>query len=104
MAYTINHQAPKVRRDAVLFAKKHGVRCAARRYGVAPSTVSKWRKKTDKLGLHLIPTISSRPKYHPRELSNTITDQIVDIRLEHNRSAEVVHRRLKDEHGIRSFT
>ena len=33
-------------------------------------------------------------------LSDEITDLIVTIRLEHNRSAEVVHKRLKDEHGI----
>jgi transposase InsO family protein len=33
-------------------------------------------------------------------LSNSITDTIVAIRLEHNRSAEVVHKRIHDEQGI----
>ena len=98
--YTNDPRQPKVRRDAVLFARKHGVRCAARRYGVSPGTISKWKRKADKIGLHPIPTISSRPKSHPKELPDEITDQIVEIRLEHNRSAEVVHKRLKDERGI----
>lgn len=98
--YTNDPRQPKVRRDAVLFARKHGVRTAARRYGVAPGTISKWKQKADKIGLHPIPTQSSRPKSHPNELSDEITGKIVDIRLEHNRSAEVVHKRLKDEQGI----
>lgn len=98
--YTNNFNMPKVRRDAVLFADKHGVRTAARRYGVSPGTISKWKQKATKIGLHPIPTLSSRPKSHPRELSDNVTDKIVGIRLEHNRSAEVVHKRLKDECGI----
>jgi transposase InsO family protein len=98
--YTNDPRQPKVRRDAVLFARKHGVRCAARRYGVSPGTISKWKQKADKIGIHPIPTASSRPKSHPNELPDDVTDQIVDIRLEHNRSAEVVHKRLKDECGI----
>jgi hypothetical protein len=38
MAYTINPKAPKVRRDSVEFAQKHGVRLATRHYGVSPGT------------------------------------------------------------------
>ena len=92
--YTNDPRQPKARRDAVLFAKKYGVRCAARRYGVSPGTISKWKAKAKQIGLHTIPTYSSRPhSKHPRELSDEITDLIVKIRLEHNRSAEVVHKR-----------
>jgi len=98
--YTNDPRQPKVRRDAVLFAKKHGVRCAARRYGVHPGTISKWSVLAKKIDLHPIPTISSRPLSHPATLSDTVTAAIADIRLEHNRSAEVVHKRLKDERGI----
>lgn len=98
--YTNDPRQPKVRRDAVLFAKKHGVRCAARRYGVAPGTISKWTRKAKKIGLHPIPTVSSRPQSHPNELPDAITDTIVAIRLEHGRSAEVVHKRLKDEYDM----
>lgn len=98
--YTNDPRQPKVRRDAVLFAKNHGVRCAARRYGVHPGTVSKWCTQAKKIGLHPIPTISSRPHSHPATLKEEVTDAIASIRLEHNRSAEVVHKRLKDEQGI----
>lgn len=98
--YTNDPKQPRVRRDAVLFAKKHGVRTAARRYGVSPGTITKWSQRARKIGLHPIPTYSSRPRSHPNTLPDTITDLIVSIRLEHNRSAEVVYKRLKDEHGI----
>lgn len=72
MAYTINPQAPKVRRDAVVFANKHGVRTAARRYGVSPGTISKWSKLAKVVGLHPIPTRSSRPKHSPKALDKEL--------------------------------
>lgn len=97
MAYTNNPHAPKVRRDAVLFSDKHGVRCAARHYGVSPGTISKWRKRAVKIGLHPIPTRSSRPKHHPRQLSNELVWKIYHKRLMHNRCAEVVHQELLNE-------
>lgn len=98
--YTNDPRQPKVRRDAVLFAKKHGVRVAARRYGVYPGTISKWIKKSKVIGLHPIPTRSSRPQHSPKAIPRKVEDSIVDIRLEHNRSAEVIHKRLQNERGI----
>lgn len=98
--YTNDQRQPKVRRDAAIFARKHGVRCAARRYGVHPGTISKWVKKSKVVGLHPIPTWSSRPRHSPKAIPRKVEDSIVDIRLEHNRSAEVIHKRLKDERGI----
>ena len=91
---------PKIRRDAVLFAKKHGVRCAARHYGFSPGAICAWKKQAKKIGLHPIPTQSSRPGSHPKQLPDDVTDLIVAMRLEHNRSAEVVHKRLEGEQGI----
>lgn len=99
--YTNNPKMPKIRRDAVLFAKKHGVRCAARHYGFSPGAICAWKKQSKQIGLHPIPTRSCRPKHHPHELPDAITDLITAIRLEHNRSAEVVHRRLEEEHDIK---
>jgi len=99
MAYTTNPQAPKVRRDAVVFANKHGVRTAARRYGVSPGTISKWQKKAKVLGLHPIPTKSSRPKVSPKALDKALVMKIIDTRLAIKRSSEVVHKVL-DESGI----
>jgi transposase InsO family protein len=97
MAYTNNPKAPKVRRDAVLFSDKHGVRCAARHYGVSPGTISKWRKRAVKIGLHPIPTRSSRPKHHPAQLSNELVWKIYHTRILRNRCAEVVHQELINE-------
>ncbi len=97
MAYTNNPQAPKVRRDAVLFSDKHGVRTAARRYGVSPGTISKWRKRAVKTGLHPIPTRSSRPKHHPHQLSDVLVWKIFHTRLLTKRCAEVVHQELVNE-------
>lgn len=98
MAYTNNPTQPKVRRDCVLFAKKHGVRCAARRYGVSPGTVSKWKHKAEKIGLHPIPTKSSRPKNSPNKILRCIEERIVALRFETNgRCAEVIHKMLENE-------
>lgn len=97
MAYTIDPRAPKVRRDAVLFADTHGVRTAARRYGVSPGTISKWVKKAKFYGLHPIPTKSSRPKRSPRALDRALVVQIIDKRIALNRSAEVIHKALSEE-------
>src|SRR3954464_11851351 len=97
MPYTSNPQAPRVRRDAAQFAKQHGVRTAARRYGVSPGTITKWMQKAAVIGLHPIPTGSSRPKHHPKELSEELVWKIFNTRLKVKRSAEVVHRILQDQ-------
>jgi len=97
MAYTTNPNAPRVRRDAAAFAKKHGVRTAARRYGVSPGTVTKWMQKAKRHGEHPIATGSSRPKSHPSQLSDALVWKIFHTRLKVKRSSEVIHRILKDE-------
>lgn len=97
MAYTSNPNAPKVRRDAVLFSDKYGVRTTARRYGVSQGTISKWRKHAVNVGLHPIPTRSSRPKHSPRALDRRLVGLIIDKRIALNRSAEVVHKSLSED-------
>lgn len=104
MAYTNNPKAPKVRRDAVLFSDKHGVRYAARHYGVSPGTISKWRKCAVKIGLHPIPTRSSRPKHHPAQLSNELVWKIYHTRILRNRCAEVVHQELMNAGTVVSLS
>lgn len=96
--YTNNPNMPKIRRDAVLFAHKHGVRCAARHFGFSPGAIVSWQKKAKVIGLHPIPTASSRPKHHPKELPDRVVREIVSTRLIINRSAEVVHK-VVAEHG-----
>jgi transposase InsO family protein len=74
-----------------------GVRKVSRYMGVSPGAVSKWVKKDLSYGLRPIPTESSRPHHHPNELSQNIIDKIVEIRLKHNRCAEVVHQELLNQ-------
>jgi len=88
---------PKIRRDAVLFADKHGVRVAARHFGFSPGAIVAWRKKATKIGLHPIPTVSSRPKHHPKALPDKVVREIVATRFTVNRSSEVVHKVLTEQ-------
>lgn len=104
MAYTTNPNAPRVRRDAAAFAKKNGVRTAARRYGVSPGTITKWVQKAKVRGQHPIPTESSRPKSHPSQLSDELVWKIFHIRLQVRRSAEVIHQILKEEEILVSLS
>jgi transposase InsO family protein len=95
--YTNNKNMPRIRRDAVLFADKHGVRCAARHFGFSPGAICNWKKKAKKIGLHPIPTKSSRPKHHPEEINKDIVKRIIEIRLKTKRTSEVVHQHLLNE-------
>lgn len=45
----------------------------------------------------MIPTKSSRPKSHPKQLSEEITHRIVSLRLKTKRCAEVIHQMLLRE-------
>jgi transposase len=99
--YTNNKNMPRIRRDAVLFSDKYGVRCAARHYGFSPGAICSWRNKAKKIGIHPIPTKSSRPKHHPNELKENIVNRIIEIRKERNRTYEVIHKQLENE-GIKT--
>lgn len=102
MAYNTNPKMAKVRKRAVYLVKQKGWSTyqVARHFGYTQSCIVKWCKKDPTGGFRDIETGSSRPRSHPAMLPDAITDRIVAIRLEHNRSAEVVHKRLQDEHGI----
>jgi len=98
MAYTQNPHLPKVRRDAAdLVRRGWGVRQVARYVGVSPGTVTKWVKKATKYGYHPIPTLSSKPKHHPKQLSDDLVWKIFRKRVAIKRSAEVVQRELVNE-------
>ena len=101
MAYTKNPHMPRVRRDAAaMVGKKYTVSQVARRYGVGTSTISKWVRKATKIGLHPIPTKSSRPKHHPKQLNDELVWKIYHKRLITKRCAEVIHQELINE-GVR---
>ncbi len=96
---------PKVRRDAAAMVKQgYSPTEVGRRFGVGSSTMCKWVKKAKAFGYHPIPTLSSRPKSHPRALARGLVDAIAAKRLALKRSAEVVHRALLDEGVIVSLS
>lgn len=87
---------PKVRRDAVFLVRQKGwsIRKVALRFGVEPSTMSRWVKKDPSGGLHEIPTRSSRPHTSPKALPRTIVAAIIAKRVAHRRCGQVVHQEL----------
>ncbi|OYV27237.1 MAG: hypothetical protein B7W98_02180 [Parcubacteria group bacterium 20-58-5] len=95
--YTTNERMPRIRRDAVAFAEKHGVRTAARYFGFSPGAIVAWKKKAAVHGYHPIPTRSSKPKHHPRQISDELVWKIFHTRLKVKRSAEVIHQILKEQ-------
>lgn len=88
---------PKVRQEAAHMVIYKGFTPAevGRRYGVGDSTIAKWVKKAKVWGYHPIPTLSSRPKHHPKELSSTLVWKIFHQRIKTRRCAEVIHEELK---------
>lgn len=99
MAYTTNPRMAKVRRDAVRLVQYRGwsTRQVSRYTGFSQSAVVKWCERDPTGGWHEIPTRSSKPKRHPKQLSDALVQKIVNTRLLLNRSAEVVHRALAEE-------
>lgn len=101
MSYTKNPHMPKVRRDAADMVRRgFSKEEVGRRFGVGSSTICKWEKKAGKYGYHPIPTLSSRPKHHPKQLSDDLVWKIFQTRIKNRRCAEVVHQDLINQ-GIK---
>ncbi len=73
------------------------MRKVARRFGVEPSTISRWCKKDPTGGWREIPTLSSAPKRHPNALPREIVYAIIKKRVERKRCGQVIYRQLKAE-------
>src|SRR3990167_4416878 len=92
MSYTNSKNMPRIRREAArLIHRGWSARKVGRYLGFHHTAVMEWHRKAKKIGDHPIPTKSSRPKSHPKQLSKEIVDKIVKKRLEHGRYAEAVH-------------
>lgn len=102
--YTKSKYQPKLRMDVAYMAERKGIRATSRYYGIPPGTVYKWKQKGKIYGFHPIPTLSSKPKHHPKELKRELVDKIVKVRLEIKRCAEVVHRTLNNEGAVVSLS
>ncbi|MEK7621570.1 MAG: integrase core domain-containing protein [Patescibacteria group bacterium] len=101
MAYTKNPNLPRVRGQAVeLIRRGKSTREVGRHFGFNQSTIVRWMKKARQTwGYGLIPTLSSRPKKHPRSLSREVVEAIIKERIGRRRCAEHVHHALK-KHGV----
>jgi putative transposase len=98
MSYTTNKHMPRIRRDAAdLVRRGWSTRKVARHFGFNQSAIVKWVAKAKTYGNVPIPTLSSRPKHHPRELPGDLVWKIFQKRLLIKRSAEVVHQELLNE-------
>ncbi len=73
------------------------MRKVARRLGYQPSTIMRWVRKGMQSSKNNIPTESSRPNHHPRELPDDIVAAILRCRKKHRRCSEVIHHLLKQD-------
>lgn len=108
MPYTTNPNLPRVRMQAVeLVRNGWSAREVARHLGYAHNTILNWLKIRPEYGWHgrlEIPTRSSRPRRHPKELSPEIIRRILTIRAEKDQCAEIIHWRLTQENILISIS
>lgn len=102
MAYTTNPRIEEVRYKAYCLVHYRGwsTRQVARHLGYAQSTIVKWSKRKPSYNSQrqlVIPTQSSRPYSHPRQLPDKVVCRILEIRAERQQCAEIIHHRLKEE-------
>jgi len=89
---------PLIRREAArLVHKGWSARKVGRYLGFHHTAVMEWVRRADVIGDHPIPTRSSKPKSHPKQLKENVVRKIVNKRLEHNRYAEAVHKELLND-------
>jgi transposase InsO family protein len=94
MSYSKNPNLPKVRAEAVKMVRAGAsTRAVARHFGFSQSAIVKWCKKVPEYTYQyrVIRTESSRPNHHPRELSDEIVRQILELRAASKRGAEFIH-------------
>lgn len=109
MPYSNNPNLPQVRMQAVELVKYHhwSIRKTARYLGFSHGAVRLWLNKKPEYGYRgrlVIPTLSSRPHHHPRELSEEIVKRILDLRSERDQCAEILHHRLIKEEILISLS
>jgi len=96
--YTTNPQMPRLRARAVnMVLSGKSVSLVARYFGYSKSAVSKWCKKSPLGGVYYIPTKSSRPHHHPKELSKDIVEKIIACKQKYNRCSDVIQQHLKND-------
>lgn len=95
MPYSNNPQLPRVRMEAVRLVRSGWSTVkVARHMGFSQSAIVKWVQRAPEHGGRLIPTISSRPHHHPRELQSDVVDAIITYRRSYHRDAFFIHHML----------
>lgn len=105
MPYTQNPHQPRLRMQAVLLVRRGwSTRAVARHTGFNQSTIVRWTQRAPRDGRETIPTKSSRPHGHPRQLTRSTIEEIRTKRLCHHRCAEVVHQELMNDGTVVSLS
>ncbi|MDZ4243480.1 MAG: hypothetical protein U1C57_00030, partial [Candidatus Doudnabacteria bacterium] len=98
MAYTTNPMIPRLRARAVNMVRSgKSVSGVARYFGYTKGAVSKWCRKMPEGGSWVIPTASSRPHHHPKELKPEIVKAIIATKLKYKRCGEVIRGHLLEQ-------
>lgn len=100
--YTTNPAMPRLRAKAVEMVRSgKSVTEVAKYFGYSKGVISKWCKKVPASGAFKIPTESSRPKTHPKRISDQTAKRVVELRLKlKGRCGQVIHEHLRQE-GIK---
>lgn len=107
MPYTSNPRIERVRMEAVRMVEKgYSTPEVARHFGYSQSVIVKWVQRARQLpsNARLIPTRSSRPYHHPRELTQEIISMILRYREERSQCAEILHWRLTQDGYLLSLS
>lgn len=92
MAYSKNPNLPRARMQAVMLVRQGwSIRKVARYTGYTHPAIIKWLKKAPRDGKKVIPTLSSRPHHHPKQLPDKTVNAILDYRRRYKRCAQVLH-------------
>ena len=98
MPYTTNPKLPRLRAKAVEMVRQgKTVSEVARYFGYSKGAVSKWCKKVPPGGAWVIPTRSSRPRHHPKELSHTMVETIIAYKKKYRRCSDIIHQHLLND-------
>jgi transposase InsO family protein len=73
------------------------MRKVAMKFGVEPSTISRWCRLPFATGWHELPTRSSKPKTSPNALKKEIVQAIINKRIGRRRSGQHIYQELKRE-------
>lgn len=93
MPYTMNPHMPRLRMQAakLVIKQEWSTREVARHTGFDHSTIVRWVQKAKIQNGRNIPTKSSRPYQHPKQLSPEVVAAILAHRHKYRRCAEVIH-------------